>query len=218
MPDEVKVSVNSWGSGRSLVLSWVDPITGKRKTQSAKTKDWRTAERLAGKLAEELEAGTISPSRVTWDEFQRRYEDEKLAALPPATKETALASLRHVKRILKIEYLGKLTAAAMSTFAAALRKEGTNDSTIAHHLRHVKAATRWAAKLGLMRRAPAIEMPKAGKGSQARSRAVTGEEFEQILAVPTARPRDAAQWDRYLTGLWLSGSAAVRSPSPHVGR
>ena len=207
MSEEIKVSVNSWGPSRCLTLSWTDPITGKRKTQSAKTKDWRTAERLAGKLAEELEAGCISPSRVTWDEFERRYTDEKLATLAPATKETALASLRHVKRVLEIEYLAKLTAAAMSKFAAALRQEGMRDTTIAHHLRHVKAATRWAAKLGVMSKAPAIDMPKRAKGqSQARSRAITGEEYERMIAaVPTVRPADAAQWARYVTGLWLSG-------------
>lgn len=207
MSEEITVSVNSWGPGRSLALSWVDPITGKRKTKSAKTKDWRTAERLAGKLAEELEAGTVSPSRVTWDEFQRRYSDEKLATLAPKTRETALASLRHAKRVLRIEFLAKLTASALSTFAATCRREGMKDTTLSHHLRHIKAATRWAVKLGLMAKAPSIEMPKRAKGqSQARSRAITTEEYERALvAIPKARPHDAAQWERYVTGLWLSG-------------
>ncbi len=206
MPEQVKVSVNAWGVGRSLTLSWVDPISGKRKTRSAKTKDWRTAERLAGKLAEDLEAGNISPSRTTWDEFTRRYADEKLTTLAPATKEASLASLRHVKRVLGIEHLGKLTSSAMSKFSADLRREGMKDTTIAHHLRHVKAATRWAARLGLMARAPAIEMPKRAKGSQARSRAITTEEYERMAAaVAKARPQDAPQWARFIEGLWLSG-------------
>ena len=136
-----------------------------------------------------------------------RYEAEKLATLAPTTRETALAGLRHVKRILRIEYLAKLSPSAMSKFAAECRKEGMKDTTLAHHLRHIKAATRWAVKLGLMSRAPAIEMPKRAKGqSQARSRAITTEEYERaILAIPKARPQDAAQWERYITGLWLSG-------------
>jgi integrase len=81
------------------------------------------------------------------------------------------------------------------------------DTTLAHHLRHIKAATRWAVKLGLMAKAPAVEMPKRAKGqSQARSRAITTEEYERVLlAIPKARPTDAAQWTRYVTGLWLSG-------------
>ncbi len=78
----------------------------------------------------------------------------------------------------------------MSKFAAECRKEGMKDTTLAHHLRHIKAALRWAAKLGLMSKAPAIEMPKRAKGqSQARSRAITTEEYERvILAIPKARP------------------------------
>jgi integrase len=80
------------------------------------------------------------------------------------------------------------------------------DSTLAHHLRHIKAALRWAARLGLMSKAPAIEMPKRAKGSQARSRAITTEEYERaLLVIPKARPHDAEQWKRYVTGLWLSG-------------
>jgi integrase len=206
MSEGTKVSVNSWGAGRSLTLSWTDPISGKRKTQSARTKNWREAERLAGELEKELEAGTVSPSRITWNEFVARYTDEKLATLAPKTRETALASLRHVKRVLSIEFLAKLTADAMSRFQAECRKQGMKDTTLAHHLRHVKAATRWAVKLGLMSKAPAVEMPKRSKGSQARSRAITTEEYERVmLAIPKARPQDAAQWDRYVTGLWLSG-------------
>jgi integrase len=207
MSDDIKVSVNAWGNNRSLMLSWVDPVSGKRKTKSAKTKDWRVAERLAGKLAEELEAGLVSPSRITWDEFVIRYQNEKLRTLAPATMESALGSLRQVKRVLEIEFLAKLTAAAMSKFAAELRKEGMGDSTIAHHLRGIKAATRWAAKLGIMAKAPAIEMPKRAKGqSQARSRAITTEEYERMdKAVAKIRPKDTAQWKRFLEGLWLSG-------------
>ena len=206
MSEEIKVSVNSWGAGRSLALNWIDPITGKRKTKSAKTKDWRTAERLAGELEAELRAGLVSPSRMTWDEFQRRYDEEKLVTLAPTTRETALAGLRHVKRVLNIEHLAKLSPSAMSKFAAECRKEGMKDTTLAHHLRHIKAATRWAVKLGLMAKAPSIEMPKRSKGSQARSRAITTEEYERVLtAIPKARLTDAAQWARYITGLWLSG-------------
>jgi integrase len=206
MPDGIKVSVNAWGAGRSLVLSWVDQVTGKRKTKSAKTKDWRTAERLAGELEKELEAGTVSPSRITWSEFVNRYTDEKLSTLAPVTRETALASLRHVKRVLEIEFLAKLTAEAISRFAAAVGKEGMKATTLAHHLRHVKAATRWAAKLGLMTKPPAIEMPKRARGTQARSRAVTTEEYDRMAeAVVKVRKHDAAQWKHYIEGLWLSG-------------
>ncbi len=211
MSEEIKVSVNSWEpAGPSHCLGSIrSPANGKPGPPKRRTGG--RLERLAGKLAEELEAGTVSPSRITWDEFQRRTPMRSWRRWRPKTRETALASLRHVKRVLSIEFLAKLSASALSTFAATCRNEGMTDTTLAHHLRHIKAATRWAAKLGLMSKTPAIEMPKRAKGqSQARSRAITTEEYERALvAIPKVRPQDAAQWERYVTGLWLSGLTAV---------
>jgi integrase len=77
------------------------------------------------------------------------------------------------------------------------------ESSIACHLRHLKAAFSWAVKMGLMVRAPIIEMPDAG---EAKSRAVTAEEFERMLQVAAeVRPHDPGIWTRYLYGMWLSG-------------
>ena len=203
MSEETKVSVNSWGAGRSLVLNWADPITGKRKTRSAKTKDWRTAERLAGELEAELEAGMVTPGKITWDDAVKRYDDEYLTTKIPKSRSTVLTSFRHVKRILDIQHLAKLTTSAMSTLQAKLKAEGMKDSTMAHHLRNLKAAARWWAKLGMLRTAPLFDMPARG---EAKSRPITTEEYERILmTIPKARPKDASQWTEYATGLWLSG-------------
>lgn len=56
-------------------------------------------------------------------------------------------------------------------------------------------------------KAPAIEMPKAARGqSLARSRAVTTEEYERMLAaVDKVRPADAPEWRRLLAAAWLGG-------------
>jgi integrase len=50
-------------------------------------------------------------------------------------------------------------------------------------------------------------MPKRAKGlTLMRGRPITTEEFERMLAtVPIVRPHDAAPWEHYLRGLWLSG-------------
>ena len=34
---------------------------------------------------------------------------------------------------------------------------------------------------------------------------------------PQGRPKDPEQWERYITGLWLSGLLVDRGPHPHVG-
>ena len=95
----------------------------------------------------------------------------------------------------------------MSRFQAALRQAKAKETTIARHLRHVKAALRWAERQGMLAKSPMIEMPKVAKGqSLARSRAVTTEEYERMLtAVSKVRPKDAADWERLITGVWLSG-------------
>ena len=95
----------------------------------------------------------------------------------------------------------------MSRFQAEARKEGMKATTLARHLRHIKAGLRWGERQGLMVKAPAIEMPKLPKGqSLAKHRPVTAEEFDRLLlAVPKVRPHDAPAWERLLRGLWLSG-------------
>jgi len=77
------------------------------------------------------------------------------------------------------------------------------ETTIGTILRHLKAALSWARSQGLLTEVPTMSIPRAGG---ARSRAVSGEEFDRMLAaVPKVRPDDSAAWVRYLTGLWLSG-------------
>jgi integrase len=82
------------------------------------------------------------------------------------------------------------------------------DTTLAKTLRHVKAGLRWAENIGLLPKAPKIEMPRGrGQGqSLARSRPVTTEEYERLLlTVSKVRPQDAAEWQRFLSLVWLSG-------------
>jgi integrase len=58
------------------------------------------------------------------------------------------------------------------------------------------------------------EAPKAGsfKAPGMRGRPITTEEFERMLAVvPKVRPQDAAAWQHYLRGLWLSGLRLAES-------
>jgi len=204
MTDEIKVKVNSYGPGRPLGLVWFDPISGKKKAKSARTTDWREAERLAGELEKELLAGRcVSPSKITWADFRSRYDQEKLSTLAERSADQARISLRLVERIVNPDRLAKMTSSVVSAFITKLRKERMKESTIAHHLRHIKAALRWAERHGLLAKAPTFDMPKAGT---AKSRPITGEEFDRMLAaVPKVRPNDADAWRRYLRFLWLSG-------------
>lgn len=203
--DQIHVKVHSWGEGRDLMLRWTDPVTGKRRTRTAGTTDWKEAERCGGKLEEELRAGTVaSPSKITWRAFLARHDDEKLSGGNPDTAEAYRVALGHVTRVLDPDRLAKLTTANMVAFVGKLRKEGMGATTIARHLRHIKAAIRWAHRFGYLTVVPTIDMPKAV--CDMKGRPITTEEYERMFAAtPKVRKDDAVKWQRVLTGLWLSG-------------
>jgi len=208
MNDEIKVTVCKYPDRANLVLRYVDPLTGKQKTKSAGTPHEAEAIGRAAVWEDELRTGRYqAPSKLTWAEFRKRYEDEKLATMPESTQVAYRVALDHLERIVNPGLLVKVTERTISQFQALARKEGMKAATLARHLRHVKAALRWGETQGMLAKAPAIEMPKLPKGqSLAKHRAVTAEEFDRMLmAVPKVRSKDAAQWIRLLRGLWLSG-------------
>jgi integrase len=208
MSDDIRVKVNSYGAGRALSLVYFDPVSGRKVAKSAGTTDWREAERQAGELERELLAGRYCPrSKLTWGQFIERYTQEKLPALRPRSRDHALQALNKLDSLYHPDRLAKVTTPLLSRFQADLRKAKLKDTTVAHYLRHVKAALRWAERQGILAKAPLIEMPKLPKGtSLARSRPVTAEEYERmLLAIPKVRKQDAREWERLITGVWLSG-------------
>jgi integrase len=204
MNDEVVVKVHSYGSGRSLSLVYFDPVSGRKKAKSSSTTNWREAERAAKDLQDKLRAGAdVSPNRITWTTFRERYAAEVLANLSASYQSSASSALNHMERILNPDRLARVTTEAVSRFVTALRKEGMKESTLACYMRALKAAFRWGKRLKLMGEAPDIQRLDAG---DAKGRPLTEAEFQDILDVtPLVRPHDGLAWQRFLTGLWLSG-------------
>ena len=208
MTDEIRVTVCKYPDRANLVLRYIDPVSGKQKTKSAGTGNEAEATKAAGKWEDELRSGRFqSVNRLTWGEFRRRYETEKLATLARQTQQNGRGSLNHLERIVNPNKLAKLTTSTLSRFQAELRGEGMKDGTIASILRHLRPALMWAVSMGLLSKVPEIHMPRRPKGqSLMRGRPITEEEFDRLLlAVSKVRPHDAPAWVHYLTGLWLSG-------------
>ncbi len=123
MSEEICVKVHSYGDNRPLSLVYFDPVSGKKKAKSAGTRDWREAERLAGELQKELEAGRYAPpSKITWQQFRERYAAEHLASLKPKTVEGIGHVLNQVEQHLNPDRLCKVNAAALSKLQAKLRE------------------------------------------------------------------------------------------------
>jgi integrase len=224
MSDEIKVTVLSYPDRNNLVLAYVDPVSGKRKTKSAKTAIEKKAWQEAAKWEEELLAGEYCPpSKVTWKQFREKYEEEKASTLAAQTQHSIRHALNAVEKYLNPDRLCKLTSPALAKFALDLTKPRKvkrkgEDVTLppmrpasaAKILRHVRAALAWAAskKRKMLAVMPEVEMPKGG--AKMKGGALVGEQFERMLAailkVRAASPGgDAAEWHRYLNGLYLGG-------------
>jgi integrase len=192
----------------NLVLRWVSPENGRWCQQSARTRDHREAERKAGQLQADLDNGRhVKPSRILWSDFRKRYEDEKMATLAGGKKGRTSSAFNHFERIINPKFLANATSPTLSRFQAELRNEGMKEVTLSSHLRCLRAALGWAHAIGLLPILPRVAMPKRPKGQRLmRGRPLATEEFERMLAaVPKVRPHDPDQWQRLLTGLWLSG-------------
>src|SRR5262245_588607 len=209
MSEEIKVHVVKYPDRANYVMRYLDPFTNKQVQRSTGTTIKRDAEKEAGKWEAELNEGRYRKlSRTTWDEFIELYESDKLAALADASGEAATTALNHVKRVINPIRLREMTTARVGELQRSLRSEGMRETTIATHLRQLKAALRWAVRYGYLRTVPEIEMPQRAKGisQAARSRPVTGEELDRMIAkVPSVRKREPEKWKQLLRGLNLSG-------------
>lgn len=206
--NEIKVTVSKFADRPYFVMRYTDPVTGKRHSRSTNATTRREAERVAAKWEAELQEGRYqASSNISWQEFRERYESEKLASLAQSTADSAATAMNHLERLINPKNLTVLTSTVLSKFQAKMRLEGMRETTIATHLRHLRAAISWAVSMELVPKVPDFHMPKRARGrTLMRGRPITTEEFERMLAVvPKVRPDDAATWAYYLRGLWLSG-------------
>lgn len=207
----MKVRVHVVDKGRSaLYMRYRDPVTGKefaRSTGETKRKD---ALKAAAKWEAELNEGRYKPaSKITWQEFRDRYDNEALTALATSTANRADTILDSVEEVVCPARLTDLTADKIVVWQQYLRDGDLSEATIKSYTGQLKAALRWAQDIGLLVDVPKIRMPQRAKGGRLmKGRPVTGEEFDRLLAaipdVITDEPRQEA-WRFLLRGLWWSG-------------
>jgi hypothetical protein len=138
--DEIKVQIVNYPDRKYLVMRYVDPVTGKSKARSTGTASKRDAERAAAKWDAELQEGRYQPvSRISWSEFRERHEREKLSSLSLRTASATDSALNHLERFINPAKLSAVHAATLSRFQSALRETGVTETTVATHLRHIRA-------------------------------------------------------------------------------
>lgn len=233
--DAIRVYVVEFGDRPNYQLQWRDPITQRKRTKATTiprtglSRERKAAERLAGELQSQLEQGAASlPSRVTWEEFRRRYEAEVVPALAMRTGEKIRGVFDRLEREINPRRLADIDEKRLSAFASLLRTgdeaddiAGLAESTIAGHLAHLKASLNWAKSQKLLIAVPAFPKTKRARISRGakvmRGRPITTEEFERMLAeVPNeVGHANAPHWRFYLEGLWTSGLRLTESMAFH---
>jgi integrase len=202
----VTVWVQRFKDRPHLVLQWLDPDTGRRKSKSAETADPVDAEQARADLEYELNHGKyLEASRMTWERFRELFEDEYVAGERANTRRNYGVMFDLFERLCKPRTLRGVNERTLSAFVAALRKEpGRRQdsphmaaSTIKVRLQFLHTALSWAAEQKLLPevpRFPTVKVPK--KDPQP----VPTEVFERLLAkAPDAEMR------AFLLCGWLGG-------------
>jgi integrase len=200
----VKVWVQEFKDRKALMLQWLDPETGKRRSKSAETADAGEAEQRRADLEADLNHGRHrEASRMSWDRFRELFEDEFVAGRRANTRRNYRVMMDLFERVCKPTSLRSVTERTVSAFAAGLRKlpgyrgETMQVSTIKVRLQFLHTALQWAADQKFIPqcpRFPAVKVPKK------RPQPVPAESFEKLLdKAPDARMR------AFLLCGWLAG-------------
>jgi integrase len=198
-----RVRVQTDNNRKGLVLSWVDPLSGRRRRRFLETTLRREAERAAAKLEAQLAAeGAVDG--ISWEAFRLRFADEHLANKRETTAANYFHSLnRFEKDIGSPRSIREINSSVLSRWAAALRASGLREASVATHLRCVRSALSWGHKMGMVPSVPQVVMPEA---SRSRGRPLSIWEVARLLrAVDAEPPQLRARMVDLVKGLWLSG-------------
>lgn len=210
--EEIKVHICRQKGRTNLAMRYVDPETGKQVWRTSGTANHTKALKAAAVWEAELREGRYQKrQRMTWEAFRDRYDNDVLDGMKESTAGNYSATLNVFERTVAPQRLADCTTAKLTAFVVALRNQHLSAATIARHLRQLKVAFRWAHRQGLLLKLPEFDRIKQSKG--ARGRAVSGEEFDRMLAaVPKVVGEAAAEsWRFYLRGLDASGLRLAES-------
>jgi integrase len=137
---------------------------------------------------------------MTWERFRELYETEELPSKRPETQDKVHTVFDSLERLAKPKRLCDLNERLLSRYAAALRENGLQASTVKGYLAYLASALSWAKDQKLVAEMPTIRMPKVPKKRRADIRTVTAEEFERLI-----EKAPSAQWAALIATAWYAG-------------
>lgn len=212
MTDRARVHVVSRPDRKYLTLRYIDPVTGKRHSKSAKTHRRSEAERAAARWEREIEEGaSLSPSRATWSDFEEQVELDYVGSLATSSADRLRLVMRSYFSAAKPARMSAVSSDTIKQWVRHLRRRGVSEATVKSYSATLKAVLEWACETGCLDRVPAFPKAKRGRSSDAKTpmkgRPITDAEFQGMRnAVESVAGSERADcWLRLLDGLWLSG-------------
>src|SRR5262245_22958231 len=188
-----------------LMLQWHDPVTGKRKSQSAGTNNPMEAERKRADKEYEINHGLHrDASNISWERFRELFEAEYVANLRPRSRLNYRDTLDSFEELCHPTGLRGVTVRTLSAFLAAMRqrptrgREGMSPGTMKVRLQFLRTALRWAVAQKLLPECPKVPSVKVPRK---KPQPVAVEAFERLLAKAEGDPQMRA----YLLCGWLAG-------------
>jgi integrase len=203
--NRITVWVQRFKDRRHLVLQWRDPDTGKRKSETAGTANEKKAETARADKEYELNHGLYeTASRMTWEQFRERFEDEYLPGLRERSREKYGTVFDVFEQEVGPKLLSGVNERTLTAFVRGLRtrkrrgrRPGLEPITIRNYLIALKAAVGWAKQQKLITSIPnfpTIKVPKK------KPQPVPAESFERLL---DKAPNEL--WRAYLLCGWWGG-------------
>ena len=178
---------------------------------TAGTSDWEEAVGEKALVLRDLANGilpgkVIDGPNISWADFRLRYQTEHLVALSDGSRSAWTTAANHLERLLNPRRLAEIDKGALSKFRGKLAAEELAGNSVATYVRTIRAAIGWAYDMDLVTELPRLRIRKGLKRkSGMRSRPITGEEFDRIIAAAESeRPNDYIVWQDFLRGLWHS--------------
>lgn len=190
------------------------PLTGQRYDKTSGTANKREALKRAGEWQSELQSGKVTGKAANWAAFRDAYEDHARVRLSETTLNKICSMFNVVEDLMSPDSLRRISPRWLDLLQKRLLAGGRSAATVASHCRHLKRALNWAQEQGMISSFPKFpKLNQARKAKQMKGRAVTGEEFDRLLAAvsivfPDTRPnaqQSQSSMMFLLQGLWLSG-------------
>jgi integrase len=191
----------------NLMLQWYDPLTGRRRSQTADTADEQEAEQARADLEYELTHGHYQEvSRLGWPRFRQLFEVEYVSGKRPNTRCNYKATLDLFERLCGPRTLRGITERTISTFVSGMRGQkgrghagsGMLASSIKSRLQFLHTTLAWAVSQKLL---PAVPHFPSVKPPRKDPQPVPVEAFERLFA----KAQDDGPMQAYLLTGWLAG-------------